>query len=210
MNQLFMATLGGLIGSVLTVTISRICDIIQRRMDHIYSLRKLFFDKKLSVAEAVISKRHIYASILQNISILLDEISKNVVLVLPSSPNVLKPFIDGLAQQIQKLNNPKLEIASGVNLFFDIEELEYFSLSKEALGIVISLSVHNLILQASFDKFFKEENPEERIKILNTTRTLVEDMRKEIIYISEKLKIGSQQESKIVNKIRSEMKKFES
>ena len=210
MNQVVLATFGGLIGSVLTVAISRICDFFQKRMEHKFILKRAFFEKKLSVAEAVISQRYILASILERFSALLEEISKNMALVILPSQNILKPFGDGIAQQIQRLNNPTLEIANEASLFFDIDELEYSSISREVLSLIISLSVRNLSLQVSLEQYFKEENEEAKKRIFETTKTNIENMQKEIKVLSEKTKIGSHQASTVIRKIRSDMKKFES
>ena len=41
-----LALLAALLGSILTIGIGKVLDLIQKRQEHKYSLQKIFFEKK--------------------------------------------------------------------------------------------------------------------------------------------------------------------
>ena len=67
------AIIGGLIGSVLTVIISKILDIMQQSREHRYSIQKTFFTKKLEVAEAAVSQWYVSSNVLGSIARLYEQ-----------------------------------------------------------------------------------------------------------------------------------------
>lgn len=111
------AILGGLVGSALTVLISRIFDIIQKKNEHKYSLKKSFFERKLCVAEATISQRYIFASCLKTLSVLFEEVSKNMALLIGPPPDFLRSLGDSISQQLSKLSSPAFDLANAFSLF---------------------------------------------------------------------------------------------
>jgi hypothetical protein len=56
------AIMGGLVGSIFTVIITKILEIIQKSKEHKYSLQKTFFEKKLQSAEAAVAQWYLAAS----------------------------------------------------------------------------------------------------------------------------------------------------
>lgn len=65
-----IGALGGLIGSILTVVISKSLEIFQKSKEHKYDLQRQFFVKKLSAAEATVMQY----------SLMSDAISQLIVL----------------------------------------------------------------------------------------------------------------------------------
>jgi primosomal protein N'' len=51
--------LGGLIGSLITVIVTKLLDMLQKANEHDYPLRKAFFKKKLVAAESAVAREHI-------------------------------------------------------------------------------------------------------------------------------------------------------
>ena len=83
----FDAILGGLIGSIITVVIGKVLDLIQQSKQHKYSIQKTFFTKKLEVADAAVSQWYLSANLLGSIARLyeqapvLEKVSKEMYLM---------------------------------------------------------------------------------------------------------------------------------
>jgi len=204
------AILGGLIGSILTVSISRIFDIIQKKNEHYYSLKKSFFERKLCVAEAAISQRYIIASCLMTLSVLFEEISKNMALIVNPPPDFLKPLAVSISQQMERLASPAFDAANAVALFFDLEELQDTSFAKEMMNLMMSINGRNMAFQFLVAQYAITQNGAEKEQIFAAGKKIIVEMQADIEKLSAKIEKGFQQVSKIIEKIRLEMKKYES
>jgi len=200
----------GLIGSILTAIIMRLIDLWQRRIDHKYNLRRTFFEHKLSVAEAAISRGNILESCLSIISALLDQVIKNLPAVIFQPPEVLKNVLDSILTQFTKASAPALDPANAVPLFFDLDEFNNASIAKEVLesGILIEAGLkifqsHQALYTTATDDAAKEQ-------IMLTAKQTIEKMQGDIKKFSDKLEKGRSETSSVIKKIREEMKEFES
>ena len=200
------AILGGLIGSVLTVLISRIFDMIQKKNEHSYALKKLFFERKLSVAEAAISQRYVLASTLRSFSLLLEQVSANLELILASPPECLKNYNDAISQQSVKLLTPAFDAANAVSLFFDVDESMQSATMEDILDMMMSIEGRTKVFQFLITTAL---NAPEKRKLYDEAKKTLEQLQAEIIKLSDIVKSGSQQVSRTIMQIRSEMKRFE-
>lgn len=118
MTEYWTGILGGLIGSILTVSLSKLLEIIQKSKEHKYSLEKSFFEKKLLAAEATITQYTILSNALTNLAVLYDRIN-NVT-------NDVEDFLlntlhQQAMQQLEVANNASFIVANSVTLYFDLD-----------------------------------------------------------------------------------------
>lgn len=209
MTQELIALGGGLVGSVLTVAVSRLLDILQKKKEFNYSLKKAFFERKLSIAEAAISQRYILWSFLKSLSVLFEEVSKNIALFMTPPPEFLRNFIDGISQQIAKVSSPALDAANAASLYFDLDEFQDSIYVHDMVDLMMSIDgrqrfLQGLVLHSSMQK------PEEKEITFGIISAVLKEMQAEIKSLSEKIEEGSKKVSTTIDKIRKEMKKFES
>ena len=204
------AIFGGFIGSALTVVAARIFDLIQKKVDHKYSLKKSFFERKLCVAEAAISQRSIIASCLRGLSVLFDNMSENLAMYFAFPPDFARDLYLSFSQQITKLANPVLDAANAASLFFDLDESKDSSYAKDMIDIMISINSQNMAMQIMAAQYAKTQDDTERRHIFDAISKILEEMKRNIKDLSVKIEKGFQQTTIIISSIRSEMKKYES
>jgi hypothetical protein len=209
MTQELMALGGGLFGSIFTVVISRVLDIIQKKKEFKYSLKKSFFERKLYIAEAAISQRYIIWSYLKSLSVLFEQVSKNIALFVTPPPEFLKNFIDGISQQIAKLSTPALDVANAASLFFDLDDSQDSTYAKNLVALMMSIDGRQRFLQGLL-QYAMIQKPEEKDKTSDIISTVLKEMQAETKKLSEMIEEGSKKLSVTIYKIRKEMKKFES
>lgn len=116
MSEGLIGILGGLIGSIMTVVITKVLEVIQKKNEFNYELKKQFFNKKLLAAEAT-TIQYSYLSIALNQLIILFSRYKE------SDSNFGENLNDNLLKQINEkivlANNSSLELSSSINLYFD-------------------------------------------------------------------------------------------
>jgi hypothetical protein len=201
--------LGGFIGSILTVLIARICDLIQKRNEHNYSLKKAFFDRKLPVAEAAISQRYLLISSLMNFLAVLDVISNNMHLVGSAPPEFLQRMIDDTNKKAEFLSGP-LNVANASALYFDADNNLDIAAMKELMGLLISIDAGSKNVQIILVAQSQENDPIKKEKLNEIGVEILLKLREDIKKLSSKIEEGCQDLIKKVAAIRGEMKKFES
>jgi hypothetical protein len=202
------AILGGLIGSILTVVITKILDIFQKRKDFIYGLKRTFFERKLAIAEAAISRWHIFSAYLNSIYGLFELFSKDIILFLNPPPQFFQSYSDMLTQQITKLSSPALDAANAAALFFDIEEIQGKSFIKELSALILSLDSRQKFL-FQLAQFMNSQPPTEKEKTSAVISKVLSEMREDIKKVSDQIEGQSANILLAKQKIREEMKKFE-
>lgn len=83
MSNTTLALFSGLVGSILTVTIGKILELVQESKKHKYSLKRVFFEKKLASLEAAVRLWYKSAEMTGMLSALLAQISKKNVVYQP-------------------------------------------------------------------------------------------------------------------------------
>lgn len=110
--------LGGLIGSVFTVVITKLLDILQKGKEHKYSLQKMFFEKKLLAAEATITQNTMLSIALLNLSILYERINNDPTDIENYISENLGAQVD---HQLKVANDASFIVASSITLYFDLD-----------------------------------------------------------------------------------------
>jgi hypothetical protein len=117
MTEYWTGILGGLIGSILTVVITKLLEILQKSKEHKYTLEKSFFEKKLLAAEATITQYTILSTALTNLAVLYERLNVDTNEVEDYLQNTLH---QQAMQQLEVANNASFIVANSVTLYFDL------------------------------------------------------------------------------------------
>lgn len=117
MTEYMIGILGGLIGSILTVVITKLLEMLQKSKEHKYNLQKSFFEKKLLAAEATITQYTILSTALTNLAVLYERLNEEINEVEDYLQNTLHQQV---MQQIEVANNASFIVANSVTLYFDL------------------------------------------------------------------------------------------
>lgn len=118
MTEFWTGILGGLIGSILTVVVTKFLDIFQKSKEHKYTLQRSFFEKKLLAAEATITQYTILSNALTNLAVLYERIDYEY----NEAEEQLQDTLHQQAmQQLEVANNASFIVANSVMLYFDLD-----------------------------------------------------------------------------------------
>jgi len=177
------AIIGGIIGSIFTVLISKILDIFQKSKDHKYSLEKIFFEKKLYAAEVTITQYTIFSSAISNFSILFERIQKEAT----SMEQRLQDAIYNQAMsQIKIADQASFVLSNSIQLYFDLKT--QFDQNK------------------IINEFFNQIG---QIQILVDRNAGEEDINKQMQIISNSYASFDIQIKEVIKEISNEMKRFD-
>jgi formate/nitrite transporter FocA (FNT family) len=118
MTEYWTGILGGLIGSILTVAITKLLDILQKSKEHQYNLERSFFEKKLLAAEATITQYTILSNALTNLAVVYERLNNETNEVEDYLQNTLH---QQAMQQLEVANNASFIVANSVTLYFDLD-----------------------------------------------------------------------------------------
>lgn len=118
MTEYWIGILGGLIGSIITVVVTKLLDIFQKSKEHKYTLERSFFEKKLLAAEATITQYTILSTALTNLTVLYERIL--------NESNEMEDYLQDTLhqqsmQQLEIANNASFIVANSVTLYFDLD-----------------------------------------------------------------------------------------
>ena len=122
-NIAFYTIIGGLIGSIVTVILTKVLEIIQKSKEHTYNLKQLYFQEKLKSAKRVISLSYITASSLGAISKLYEKIP---ILEEGIDRDIFIIMNDVFSKPLEKLYESSEQIEQTFLLFFDINDKEFW------------------------------------------------------------------------------------
>ncbi|OGU48704.1 MAG: hypothetical protein A2000_05170 [Ignavibacteria bacterium GWB2_36_8] len=201
------AIIGGLIGSVLTVIISKVLDIIQQSREHRYSIQKTFFTKKLEVAEAAVSQWYVSSNVLGSIARLYEQAP---VLEKGIERDVFNIMNNSLTIQLNKLQEASNQIANSFLLYFDIDDSFW---NNEALNNFLKCLSNLKVIITSLDMFHNLNSgiPENDYKKLiqkeidRLNKELEKEMKNFVSFIDD----SREGMITLLKKVRNEMKKYE-
>ncbi|MBE3118058.1 MAG: hypothetical protein IMZ50_04780 [Candidatus Atribacteria bacterium] len=200
----------GLISSLITVVATKILEIWQKKIDYEHSLGRSLFEQKLAVAKAAISQRRIQISCLQTFLLLLDQVSKNILIILDSPPDHLRGMLEANKNELAKLHDPALETANALSLFFDIEESPDPSASaKRIMDLFMLIDTNTKLLSLLNNQYLATKDVHAREEIAGKATKLVavfQENSKELAAIMEK---GLAEILQVIKLIRAEMKQYE-
>ncbi len=117
-----IAVAAGLAGSILTIVFSKALDFIQKRQEHKYSLQKVFFEKKMGVAEVIVANFRKTIDLMEATSPILRKIHDPVTT--DQSRKLLESLMQALTSQARKMLQETEECYYAAPLYFDTENLD--------------------------------------------------------------------------------------
>lgn len=141
MDDKYIAILGGLVGSLLTITITKIIEYFQTNQLHRLALKKEFFLRKINVFEKTVSYLTIAHTSITNIAILLKAATNENVTF---TNEQTKDIFERLQKNIDQIYQATQDTAGSIDLYIDLnrsdKEVEDAQLFWELLGNINQLS----------------------------------------------------------------------
>jgi hypothetical protein len=198
MSSSVLALLAALFSSILTLGIGKVLDLIQKRQEHQYSLQKIFFEKKIKVAEAVVSNLQKGLNVLQPISTILAKVPD--LSTIAETGSFLTSHFQTLSSQIQSIPQETTDYIQAASLYFDETKLKpggmpsYEEVFNSLLKLPVLLARANA-LTPDTPAIEREKIKDETIKVLMEFKSHIDSLRAMI--------------EKIIHNLRDEMKKYE-
>jgi len=200
--------LGGLIGSILTVTITKILDLIQRSKEHEYALKKAFFEKKLLSAEAAAAKWNSSLSALKALAALYEHFASKG----DAFNNDLFIYLNqAYSSQLQKIVQTSNELSNSIALYFDISDSKSFKSEStkrffDSLSSLVSIDTTTSILVEIKDRFRGTDTEQIAEKEMVKLKQQSRDHFKEL---SSVFMDAEKDITELLKLLRSEMKKYD-
>lgn len=199
LSSSIIALLSGLVGSILTIAVSKVLDLIQKRQEHKYALRKAFFEKKLQVAEAMVGNLQKTINIFRPLSTVLRKIPDFVTQGTPR--DFLESQMQTISSQAQKILQETGDCSYAAQLYFDVGKL------NNIISLCYEKMLNCAIMYALLEKKARSITPESVSKtdleeIVNQYSELLKDMTLTI----DSLKTSM---DTFISAIRDEMKEYE-
>jgi hypothetical protein len=202
------AILGGLIGSVLTIIVTKVLDMIQKGKEHVYSLQKSFFDKKLCAAETAVAQWYTLSSSLGALATLYERMSRAEK---EFDIEVFRVMNDAFSSQLQQLSQASSQIANPILLYFDVDDptfwnyeplKKYFdtlsSLLASGASLKVMLEIYNLSKGTGYEELAWKE-----------VRVILDQCKPHFKDLSNVLNQAREEMITLLRKIRLEMKRYE-
>lgn len=187
-----------MLGSILTIGIGKVLDLIQKRQEHKYSLQKIFFEKKLKVAEVIVGHGEKLRNILEPLSTILEKVT-----VLPATPEIgslLTSQLQTLSSRIQNFQQEINDYNDASKLYFDKAILN--PVVMPSYQKVFTFIVGFFLLVEKAKALTPDTIGTEGQKIKEEVIQLVMSLKSDM----DSLKTGIE---KSISELRDEMKKYE-
>lgn len=202
------ALVGGLIGSLLTVMVTKLLDLLQQAKEHKYALQRVFFEKKLAVAESAFSNYFSTASTLNSLAALYEHFSE------PSdrlSGETFESFNSMYVDRLRKAEDALHDLSNSLFMYFDV--------NLDSLGNTTSLKklydvlsdIQNLLLS---DKILAQlmdqsQGTKNQSKLMAKRDEVWRQIFPKMKEFSQLMNDSKQEMVKLLKNLRSEMKKYE-
>ena len=199
--------LGGLIGSVLTVVLTKVLDLIQKKNEYTYDLKKQFFSKKLQAAEAAVMQYSLFSDAINQLIILFGRYQESDTKIGENLNDNLQKQID---EKIALANNSSLALSSSIELYFDLTSNysanEILNSFYDSVNILAPYSENVEVTHEQYLRFIGTEKEKEAYDIyLNAENFLGQAMKN----VGEGYKVFDTELRNQMSQIRAEMKKYE-
>lgn len=193
-----LALLAALLGSILTIGIGKVLDLIQKRQEHKYSLQRIFFEKKIKVAEEIVGQTQKIRNFLEPLGTTLSAIPD--LTTTPEIGSFLVSQIQTLSSQIQNIQQEAKDYNYAASLYFDKAILNPVVIPTYQK---VFTSIVALFLLGEKAKALTPNTPEaEKQKIKDETIRLLMDFKSDM----DSVKTGL---DKFISDLRDEMRKYE-
>ena len=207
MNEYIIGVLGGLIGSILTVVISKSLEILQKSKEHKYDLQKQFFVKKLSAAEATVMQYSLMSDSISQLIVLYSRYEQNETEI---GSQLNDNLLNQIEERIALANNASLSLANAISLYFDLtSDFSKNKIISAFYDSLNSLAPYSENVEKTFEQYQRFKGTEHEQKAheiyLQSEKYMAYGMSK----ISTEYQKFDYEIQKQIIQIRNEMKKFE-
>jgi len=198
------AIIGGLIGSILTIALTKILEMIQKSKEHRYSLQKEYFTKKLSAAEEAIAAWYRAAN---SIGAMAKLYTQFPYLKEGMNVSMFKILHSRLEDHLNKVYEASSQVRYSVFLYFDFDDEKYWDNDSLKLFYSYLSSIANNVMIVDYGldllQLYKEDKninlEDEQIKKeIEIIENAIRDQR-------EKLGITMNQLTEVLDKSREDM-----
>lgn len=207
MSEGLIGILGGLIGSILTVVITKFLELLQKKNEFEYELKKQFFNKKLLSAESATMQYAHLSDAINQLIILFSRYRE-------SESSVGRNLNDNLLKQIDEkitlANSSSLSLSSSINLYFDLTS--NYTANDILIGFYDSVNMlgpytENVeITHEQYLRFIETEQENEAFEIYQNAENHLDQAMKNV---ADGYKIFDAELRRQMGQIRTEMKKYE-
>jgi hypothetical protein len=201
--------LSGVLGSILTIVLTKVLDLFQKSKEHKYSLQKAFFERKLNAAETATIQFQILANACFSLSVLFERLNSKKGQ--DDDENFLdKHLFDQLTLQTEVANNASFLIANSVTLYFDLD-IAFTNNEKirdfyEVLGHMQTAGKQAQKDHEIYESQIGNQYEVQAYEVWNQSEKRFEDTLKKI---AEEYKTFNQEIIKVLREMRTQMKKFD-
>lgn len=200
--------LSGLIGSIATIVLTKLIELLQKSKEHKYSLQKAFFDRKINAGEIAVAQWTMLRSSMITLSTLMDkalEISSEL------GQQVSQELYSDLNKRIKEAQTATYHLANAVYFYFDIEDEKLWH-NNSVIKFVDNLEqVGQLSSNYSelLDYYLKLPDNDHAKEIENRLDILEGEMNSKLKEISKLFSDASKEYGVLLKQIRKDVKKFE-
>jgi hypothetical protein len=207
MSDGLIGILGGLIGSILTVVITKVLELVQKKNEFDYELKKQFFNKKLLSAESAMMQYEHLSEGINQLIILFSRYKE-------SNSNVGRNLNDNLLKQIDEkialANSSSLALSSSINLYFDLTSNystnEILTNFYDSINMLAPYTENVDITHEQYLRYIGTEHENEAFEIYQNAENFLDQAMKNVAY---GYKVFDAELRKQMSQIRTEMKKYE-
>jgi hypothetical protein len=200
--------LGGLIGSILTIIVAKVLDMVQKGKEHRYSLQKSFFEKKLYAAETAVAQWYSVASSLGALATLYERMSSAEK---EFDLEVFRVMNDAFASQLQQLSQASSKIANPILLYFEIDDPTFWNYEplKRFFDCLSSLMASGASLRVMLEVYNLSKGTKYEELAWNEVRGILDQCKPHFKDLSKVLDQAREEMLILLRKVRMEMKKYE-
>lgn len=197
--------LGGLVGSILTVIVTKVFDLIQEGRRHKYSLQKAFFEKKLKVIESAVIQWYSVASALGGAAALYEQVTSEDYEL---APDVFLSVNNHFVKQLKNAFESTEKLSNAVLLYLDVDDWNY-ELFKEYLESWSKAEIYNSRIQAAMDYYKEQKGTDNKQSAWEKLIEVNKEFKEVFDGMTSVLNKIHQDLVNTMNKARGEMKKYE-
>lgn len=197
--------LSALLGSILTVLIGKFFDIFQKSKEHQYALRKIFFERKLAVAEDLFIQWQVLVSEYGKLAVVFDRLSEK-----EENTNI-GLLNNSLADALNNITKISEHLSSAIYLYFNLDSSEI--INREYFNKIIDTLSPIRDLTDEIDINTKLANDPKYIlikdKFQGEINSLIEDMKPHLKILSNIIEESKNTTSHLMKSIRCEFEKYD-
>lgn len=200
--------LAGLIGSIVTVIVTKVLDMIQKQKEYKYSLYKYFFERKIQAAEAAVSKWYSTASSLGSLSILYEQMSSGEREL---DYEIFMMMNDAFSSQLEQISKASSEISNTIFLYFDIEDTTFWDYEpfRKFLGCLSSIKSLDIPMKVALNFYDKYKETERKEFAWSEVERISKQYKPHFEELSSILDKAQREIVNLLRKVRLEMKKYD-